>query len=64
MSTINNSDSTVGAGVGKESMDWLIKCFFSALSRHTAFSAWWNHLDLIAQTLVIEDLRDELRYRL
>jgi len=41
-----------------------VKCFFSALSKHTAFPAWWNSLDLEAQKLVIDDIREELRFRL
>ena len=57
---MNLSDSKKG----KADFDWLIKCFFSALSKHTAFAKWWGTLDLHAQTLVIDDLRDELRFRL
>jgi hypothetical protein len=57
---MNFSDSKSG----KQDMDWLIKTVFSGLSKHTAFPAWWNSLDLQAQKLVIDDIRDELRYRL
>ena len=57
---MNFSDSKKG----KADFDWLIKAVFSAMSRHTAFPAWWNTLDLAAQKMVIDDIRDELRFRL
>jgi len=57
---VNFSDSKKG----KADFDWLIKAVFSAMSRHTAFPAWWNTLDLAAQKMVIDDIRDELRFRL
>lgn len=57
---MNFSDSKVG----KQDMEWLIRTFFSALSRHTAFPAWWATLDDEAKKVVIDDIHDELRYKL
>jgi hypothetical protein len=57
---VNFSDSKKG----KADFDWIIKIFFSAMCKHTAYNSWWNSLDLAAQKMVIDDIRDELRFRL
>ena len=57
---MNFSDSKKG----KADFDWLIKSVFSAMSKNSTFPAWWNGISLGAQQQIVDDIRDELRFRL
>ena len=57
---MNLSDSKKG----KKDREWIVRTFFDALSKHTAFSVWWKTLDQAAQNLVLDDIYDGLRERI